>query len=211
MRVRTSMISPPVRVGHRFVSPGTYASRRWIATASVHGSSPRTRTVPESARSIPSSTRIAVDLPAPFGPRNPATVPRSTVIEKPSRALVVPNVLTTSRISMIWVSIFPPSGVGGCLPCCQKCLEERRVRQQRLGVELEHRQHEALGVGTQPGRKRLEIEILVRTRKVHEHGADAERDEGACSFGGEPAGPHGSGSHRLFEICLRGGGESVEA
>ena len=38
-RSRTSMHSPPVSCGHRLTSPGTYASREWIATASANGSS----------------------------------------------------------------------------------------------------------------------------------------------------------------------------
>jgi len=32
-----------------------------------------------------------VVLPAPFGPRNPNTSPRGTVIDSPARATVLPN------------------------------------------------------------------------------------------------------------------------
>ena len=52
-----SMTSPPVRLGHRLMSPGTYASRRCRSTASRHGSPPSSATEPASWRSRPS--RIA--------------------------------------------------------------------------------------------------------------------------------------------------------
>ena len=45
---------------------------------SAHGSWPSTETLPASARSSPSAIRIAVVLPAPFGPRKPNTSPCST-------------------------------------------------------------------------------------------------------------------------------------
>ena len=77
------MISPPVSEGHSVTSPGTYASRRCSATASRHGSPPRSRAVPPSPRSRPSSTRIVVVLPAPFGPRKPCTSPAATDRSRP--------------------------------------------------------------------------------------------------------------------------------
>ena len=43
---------------------------------------------------------MAVDFPAPFGPRNPWTSPRRTVRSSPSRARVGPNVLTRPEISI---------------------------------------------------------------------------------------------------------------
>jgi len=43
---------------------------------------------------------MAVDFPAPFGPRNPWTSPRRTVRSRPSRARVGPNVLTRPEISI---------------------------------------------------------------------------------------------------------------
>jgi len=38
----------------------------------------------------PRIMRIVVDSPAPFGPRNPVTVPDSTVNDRSSTALVLP-------------------------------------------------------------------------------------------------------------------------
>ena len=99
-RPSRSMISPPERFGHRSTSPGTYARRRCRETASRHGSPPRTTASPESARSIPSRTRIVVDFPDPLGPRNPCTSPVATSRSSPSSARVLPNVLTRLRTEM---------------------------------------------------------------------------------------------------------------
>src|SRR5665647_3491965 len=48
----------------------------------------------------PSSTRIVVDLPDPFGPRNPCTSPRPTVRSTPSSARVFPKDLVRPRVRM---------------------------------------------------------------------------------------------------------------
>ena len=55
---------------------------------------PPTRTVPAVGGMKPVSIRIEVDLPAPLGPRNPSTSPRSTEKETPSTARFGPNVFT---------------------------------------------------------------------------------------------------------------------
>jgi hypothetical protein len=47
---------------------------------------PSTSARPWSGRSRPSSTRSEVDLPAPFGPRKPVTVPGRAVKLSPSTA-----------------------------------------------------------------------------------------------------------------------------
>ena len=52
--------------------------------------SPPTGTVPEVGRSSPRIIRIVVDLPAPFGPRNPVTCPGLTWKSIPSTATVWP-------------------------------------------------------------------------------------------------------------------------
>jgi pyruvate, water dikinase len=62
-------VSAPVRLGQSEASPGTYASRRWMATASRSGCPPSTSASPEVGRASPSSSRIVVVLPEPFGPR----------------------------------------------------------------------------------------------------------------------------------------------
>src|SRR3990172_5723934 len=45
--------------------------------------------------------RMVVDLPEPFGPRNPTTSPRSTVNDTPSTARLVPKVLTRFSIRIM--------------------------------------------------------------------------------------------------------------
>ena len=72
------------RLGHRR-SGGAASPRRATDRRRAAGR------VPPSARSRPSSTRMVVDLPAPFGPRNPAMSPGATVRSRPSSALVRPK------------------------------------------------------------------------------------------------------------------------
>src|SRR5699024_10915829 len=52
------------------------------------------------------STRMVVDLPAPFGPRKPWTSPCATSRSRPSSARVLPNVLTRSRAEITGVVVF---------------------------------------------------------------------------------------------------------
>ena len=51
---------------------------------------PFTTTVPLVGASSPMIIRMVVDLPAPFGPRNPVTVPGLTVKSSRSTAVVSP-------------------------------------------------------------------------------------------------------------------------
>src|SRR5271154_5286922 len=62
---------------------------------------PLTRTVPLSGRSRPAIIRIVVDLPAPFGPRNPVTTPGCTTKLKPSTAVLSPYRLVRPSISIM--------------------------------------------------------------------------------------------------------------
>src|SRR6266850_6813296 len=50
---------------------------------------------------MPARMRIVVVFPAPFGPRNPTISPRPTAKEMPRTASTVPNVLVSSRTSII--------------------------------------------------------------------------------------------------------------
>src|SRR5215472_17614477 len=52
--------------------------------------SPFHRTVPPSSEVTPKMARIAVVLPAPFGPRKPKTSPAGTSKDSPSSAVTVP-------------------------------------------------------------------------------------------------------------------------
>ena len=62
---------------------------------------PLTRTVPLVGRSSPAITRIVVDFPAPFGPRNPVTTPGSTTKLSPSTAALSPYRLVKPSISIM--------------------------------------------------------------------------------------------------------------
>ena len=68
--------------------------------------------LPESALRRPSITRMAVDFPAPLGPRKPCSSPGSTARLSPSRARTGPKVLTRSRSSMAQseAAVRPPAG-----------------------------------------------------------------------------------------------------
>jgi hypothetical protein len=48
----------------------------------------------------PHNIRMVVDFPAPFGPRKPKISPRSTVKERRSTAVKVPNTLVRASTAM---------------------------------------------------------------------------------------------------------------
>src|SRR4051795_11025470 len=66
-------------------------TRRRTASASRTTSWPSTYAVPSSGSISVASIRIVVVLPAPFGPRNPYTVPVGTARSTPQTARVSPN------------------------------------------------------------------------------------------------------------------------
>src|SRR5580700_12087480 len=57
--------------------------------------------VPASGASRPTTTRMVVDLPAPFGPTKPVTWPGPAVNVIPSSAWVEPNRLRSPSISIL--------------------------------------------------------------------------------------------------------------
>jgi hypothetical protein len=59
-------------------------TRSWSAVWAL------TVTVPDVGRSSPMIMRMVVDLPAPFGPRNPVTVPGAIVKLRECTAVVSP-------------------------------------------------------------------------------------------------------------------------
>src|SRR3546814_11202542 len=59
------------------------------------------RASPAVGRRKPMIIFIVVDLPAPFGPRNPSTSPRATVSDTRSTALMEPNDFVSSRVTII--------------------------------------------------------------------------------------------------------------
>ena len=95
-RASRSIVSPPVRPGPqrdvaRHVGQPPVQARPRRPT----GRRRAARCAPASGRSRPSRTRIAVDLPEPFGPSSPWTSPCPTDRSRPSSARVAPKVLTT--------------------------------------------------------------------------------------------------------------------
>jgi hypothetical protein len=77
-----------VELGYPALS-GSTPTRRRIRTGSVWGTPP-TEKVPASGSRTVLSIRMAEVLPAPFGPRNPRTVPCSTSRSRESTATVRP-------------------------------------------------------------------------------------------------------------------------
>src|SRR4051794_24744496 len=108
VRAATLRVSRPVR-------PACWAeaSRRTPTSRPGLGRSaylrPRTVAVPEVAGVRPTMTRMVVDFPAPFGPRNPVTRPGLAVKETSSTARRPPYVLV-SAVTSIMGATLPPRG-----------------------------------------------------------------------------------------------------
>src|SRR2546426_11609219 len=73
---------------------------------------PSSQPSPDEGLRRPSSSFTAVVLPAPLGPRNPNTSPRGTVIDRPARATVRPNLLVSSTVFTAGGAAAPPPGGG---------------------------------------------------------------------------------------------------
>src|SRR3989442_15621893 len=73
---------------------------------------PSSQPSPDDGLRRPSSSFTAVVLPAPLGPRKPNTSPRGTVIDRPARATVCPNLLVSSTVFTAGGAGAPPPGRG---------------------------------------------------------------------------------------------------
>src|SRR2546426_9926110 len=73
---------------------------------------PSSQPSPDDGLRRPSSSFTAVVLPAPLGPRKPNTSPRGTVIDRPARATVCPNLLVSSTVFTAGGGGGPPRGGG---------------------------------------------------------------------------------------------------
>src|SRR2546427_10697376 len=71
---------------------------------------PSSQPSPDDGLRRPSSSFTAVVLPAPLGPRKPNTSPRGTVIDRPARATVCPNLLVSSTVFTAGGPAAPPPG-----------------------------------------------------------------------------------------------------
>src|SRR5580693_504842 len=71
---------------------------------------------PPVGRARPRSSLTAVVLPAPFGPRNPKTSPRPTVMDRPARAMVRPYSLRRSLACTAGESGRPSCGASRAWP-----------------------------------------------------------------------------------------------
>src|SRR5688572_17620876 len=85
--------------------------RRFASSGDSATSCPPIVTRPAVGGMKPVIMRIVVDLPAPFGPRNPSTSPRSTLNETPSTARLGPKLFT--RFSMRIMELLEHSDVQG--------------------------------------------------------------------------------------------------
>jgi hypothetical protein len=85
-----SQVVAPVRPGGASKVSSSTPTRRTGSSSSEYGR-PRTAVLPAVGRTRPRSARIVVDLPAPFGPRNPVIRPGSTEKVRSSTASVAPN------------------------------------------------------------------------------------------------------------------------
>ena len=89
--------------------------------------------MPESACVKPSSTRMSVVFPAPFGPRYPKAQPRGTRSSTPFTAtfspkrFVSPWVSTAQRLSAAWLSDLSGSVAVLTGQCCRHTLVRRRA------------------------------------------------------------------------------------
>src|ERR1700704_3401640 len=90
---------------------------------------PQTIAVPAVGARNPVIIFIVVDLPAPFGPRNPNTSPAGTLNDTLSTATTGPNFLTRLRIS----SIPSPPRAGGPLCLFRAAPAPRPNRESRSG------------------------------------------------------------------------------
>src|SRR5678815_740483 len=79
---------------------------RFAAMGLATISNPPMETSPSDGGMNPVMTRMVVDLPAPFGPRNPKTSPFSTPNDTPSTATLGPNVFLMFRTLIIGFRIW---------------------------------------------------------------------------------------------------------
>ena len=73
---------------------------RFASSGRVATGTPQRNAAPLSACVSPARMRIVVDLPAPFGPRNPTISPGRTLNETSATARCAPNVLFRRRTSI---------------------------------------------------------------------------------------------------------------
>src|SRR3982074_3114822 len=71
---------------------------------------PSSHPSPELGLRRPRRSLTDVVLPAPFGPRNPKTSPRGTVIERPASATGLPNRWDSSTVRIAGEPAATPSG-----------------------------------------------------------------------------------------------------
>src|SRR5271166_4865906 len=94
--------------------------------------------LPALARVRPSSVRIIVVLPAPFGPRKPNALPRGTRRSTPSSAMRAPKRLVRPRVSIASPSSVGWGGVGSSAASGKQGLLgiDARARHTRRGSAL---------------------------------------------------------------------------
>src|SRR5438874_2024886 len=86
-------------------------------TGSSTGSIPKTRTEPVSARHSPRICLIRVDLPAPFSPTRPKTLPDGTLSVTSFNAGLEPNLRDSLLTATTGSCIFFPCRLAGAAAC----------------------------------------------------------------------------------------------
>src|SRR2546430_3118652 len=82
---------------------------------------------PEVGRARPSRTRIVVDFPAPFGPRNPVIRPGASRNVRSLTAVMVPYRLVSASTAMVLITVPPEDVVNvGSFDARERCHIRRR-------------------------------------------------------------------------------------
>ena len=123
----------PERPGWNAVASRTAPTRRAGSSSSRNGR-PRTVAEPELGRTRPSTARIVVVFPAPFGPRKPVTRAGSTRNERSSTASVSPNRLVSDSTSITATASHRPGACAGRRTRRRRCPARYRARAGRRGA-----------------------------------------------------------------------------
>src|SRR6266536_1035278 len=83
---------------------------------------------PEVGRARPSRTRMVVDFPAPFGPRNPVTRPGASRTVRSSTAVTVPYRLVSASMAMVLMAAPPEVDEVDAFDVRERCRVWRRPR-----------------------------------------------------------------------------------
>src|SRR5882724_2147717 len=183
MRPVNVSISAPVSRSKRLRSSGTTPILRLTSSGSLSMSRPSTRIFPLVGASNPVSIFIVVDLPAPFGPKNPKKLPRatrksilSTAVKSPKRrtreivsTAGVPGLGCVSSIVQFLYALNLKASSGiSCsfvddVCCCrQRLIHEITRKNERTNHEITRKPNRLVNPATEPAHRRRERIAEVR-------------------------------------------------